>query len=114
MIDDDIVSHLLAAAEPHASDDPMLGVQIVAEGVAASAGFLALDHTRASPGSEAVETRVAYNGGLGQWTHGGRRDVCERASDAVSEILAHDPVGLPQELLTNSAISSTVQRARWH
>ena len=109
VIDDDIVSHLLAAAEPHASDDPMLGVQIVGAGVAASAGFLALDHTRRHRAREAVETRVAYNGGLGQWTHGGRRDVCERASDAVSEILAHDPVGLPQE--TVDELCSLIDRA---
>lgn len=101
LIDDDIIGQLLAWAgcSGDSLDDDALDVSVVVQGVASPQGFLGLDHTRRHRSDGSAETRVAYEGGLTQWMREGWRDIVERATAVVPDILAIGPVGLPDEVL---------------
>jgi trimethylamine--corrinoid protein Co-methyltransferase len=98
VLDDEILNSIFYLLDDRPADADALDVDAIAEGVLSGNGFLATKHTRRYIRSEVVAPRVAYRGGDEEWLAAGRHSVTDFARERAEELLARDPVGLPDHL----------------
>jgi trimethylamine--corrinoid protein Co-methyltransferase len=100
VLDDEMLNNLFYLLGQRPADPAALDVAAIAEGVLSGSGFLATKHTRRYLRSEVVTPRVSYRGGDEEWRAAERHSVTDLARERVEELLARDPVGLPDDLFT--------------
>jgi trimethylamine--corrinoid protein Co-methyltransferase len=95
VLDDEILNDAFYALAAHSCDEAALDVEAMVEGVLSESGFLGTRHTRRYLRSELCAPIISFRGGLEEWTASGRRSVVDAARARVDELLAREPVGLP-------------------
>jgi len=98
VIDDEILNYAFHALRPHPADRDALDVEAMVEGVLSPTGFLATKHTRAYLRSEFVPPLLSFRGGDEEWAQSGYRGLADIAAERVRELLAREPVGLPDDV----------------
>jgi trimethylamine---corrinoid protein Co-methyltransferase len=98
VIDDDVLAAASYSVTPRPWDADALDVDAMIEGALSGKGFLGTKHTRRYLRSEFVTPLVSYRGGLGEWLASGDASVVDIASRRVAELVAQEPVGLPDEV----------------
>jgi trimethylamine--corrinoid protein Co-methyltransferase len=98
VLDDEMLNNLFYLLRERPADPAALDVAAIAEGVLSDNGFLATKHTRRYLRSEVVAPQISYRGGDEEWRAADRHSVTDLARERVEELLARDPVGLPDDL----------------
>jgi len=96
VLDDQILNDAFYAVRQPPVDAAALDIEAMVEGVLSSSGFLGTKHTRRYVRSDLCAPFLSYRGGLEEWVASGRHSVVDAARERVAEILAEEPVGLPE------------------
>ena len=99
VIDDEVLNNARYALAPRPWDVDALDVDAMVDGVLSGRGFLGTKHTRRYIRSEFVSPMLSYRGGLGDWLAAGRSGLVDLASEKAAQLAAHDPLGLPDDVL---------------
>jgi len=99
VVDDEVLNNALYALSERPWDVDALDVDAMVDGVLSGRGFLGTKHTRRYIRSEFVSPLLSYRGGLNDWVASGRTGLVDLASDKVAELVDHEPVGLPDDVL---------------
>ena len=99
VVDDEVLTYAFYALSQRPWDEDALDVEAMVEGVLGGHGFLGTKHTRRYIRSEFVAPQLSYRGGLEDWVASGRSGVVDLAQEKVAEMLADEPVGLPDDVL---------------
>jgi len=99
VIDDEVLNYALYAFRRHPWDDDALAVDAIVEGLESDFGFLATEHTRRYLRADFVRPQLSYRGGLAEWASSGRGGLVDLATERAATLVAHPPVGLPQDVL---------------
>jgi trimethylamine--corrinoid protein Co-methyltransferase len=99
VIDDDILGDAVYALTPRPWDDDALDVAAIVEGVLGGRGFLGTRHTRRFIRTEFVTPQLRSRGGDAQGRRRGQ-GLAGLARERVAELLAREPVGLPDDTMT--------------
>jgi len=98
VLDDEILNDAFYALRSHPCDESALDLEAMVEGVLSGSGFLGTKHTRRYLRSELCAPVISFRGGLEEWVDSGRRSVVDAARARVDELLAREPVGLPDDV----------------
>ncbi len=98
VIGDAIYRVALDALEPPAWDADALDVDAMIEGVTDPMGFLGTRHTRRWLHRSRASEDLSWRGGPEEWAAAGRPDALESAHARVEELVAREPVGLPDDV----------------
>jgi trimethylamine--corrinoid protein Co-methyltransferase len=98
VIGDAVYRVALDALEPPAWDEDALDVDAIVEGVTSPLGFLGTRHTRLWSHRLTASEDLSWRGGPEEWVAAGRPDALELAHERVAELLAREPVGLPDDV----------------
>jgi trimethylamine--corrinoid protein Co-methyltransferase len=99
VIDDEVLNNAFYALAGRPWDADALDVEAMVDGVLSGRGFLGTKHTRRYIRSEFVTPLLSYRGGLGEWLAAERSGIVDLAAEKVAEIVAREPVGLPDDVL---------------
>ena len=99
VIDDEVLNNVFYALAARPWDADALDVEAMVDGVLSGRGFLGTKHTRRYIRSEFVTPLLSYRGGLSEWLASGRGGVVDLAAEKVAELVAREPVGLPDDVL---------------
>jgi trimethylamine---corrinoid protein Co-methyltransferase len=80
-------------------DGDALGVAAISEAVLGDRGFLGLKHTRRFLRHDVEQPRLGYRGGIDEWLASGRSSLVDEAREKVVELVRHEPLGLPADVL---------------
>jgi len=98
VVDDEVLNYALYAIGRRPADAEALDVEAMIEGVTSDYGFLATAHTRRYLRSDFVRPLLSYRGGIEEWLASGRAGTVDLASERAEELVAREPVGLPDEV----------------
>lgn len=103
VIDDELLNNVGYVMAERPWDTDALDVEAIVEGILGDHGFLGTKHTRRYIRNEFVTPQLSYRGGLSEWLESGRTGLVDLASERVQELIAAEPVGLPDDVLTDLA-----------
>ncbi|MEE4276082.1 MAG: trimethylamine methyltransferase family protein [Thermoleophilia bacterium] len=98
IVDDEVLNYVVYARTPRPWDADALDVEAMVDGVLSGRGFLGTKHTRRYIRSEFCTPAVGYRGGLTEWLAGGRAGLADLARERAAELIAREPVGLPDDI----------------
>jgi trimethylamine--corrinoid protein Co-methyltransferase len=98
VIDDEVLNYAFHALGSRPYDPDALDVDAMVEGTLAGDGYLATQHTRRYLRSDFLRPLLSYRGGLAEWVASGRAGLVDLATERAAELVAREPVGLPDEL----------------
>jgi trimethylamine--corrinoid protein Co-methyltransferase len=98
VIGDAIYRVALEALEPPSCDADALDVDAIVEGVTSPTGFLGTRHTRRWLPANRPSEDLSWRGRREEWQAAGRPDALQLAEARVAELLAREPVGLPEDV----------------
>ena len=98
VLGDAIYGQALDALEPPDWGDDALDVDAIIEGITHPMGFLGTRHTRRWLRRNRASEDLSWRGGPEEWAAAGRPDTLALAGARVAELLARDPVGLPDDV----------------
>jgi len=98
VIGDAVYRLALDALEPPEWGADALDVEAMIEGVTGAMGHLGSRHTRRWLRRIRPSEDLSWRGGLEQWAAAGRPDALDLARARVEELLAGEPVGLPDDV----------------
>ena len=99
VVHDQLFAALFNGLTPRPFDDDALAVEAVAEAVLDGKGFLGLKHTRRYLRSEVEQPLLGFRGGIDEWLATGRSSLVDEARARVAELVAGEPLGLPDDVL---------------
>jgi len=99
VVHDQLFAALFNGLTPRPFDDEALAVDAVAEAVLDGKGFLGLKHTRRYLRSEVEQPLLGFRGGIDEWLATGRSSLVDEARARVAELVAGEPLGLPDDVL---------------
>jgi len=113
VVHDQLFAALFNGLTARPYDDDALAVDAVAEAVLEGRGFLSLRHTRRHLRREVERPLLGFGGGVDEWLAGGRAGLVDEARAKVAELVAAEPLGLPDDVLAELAgIIDDTARAR--
>jgi len=117
VMDDEIVGIARDALRPRSWDAGALDIDEMVAG-ALSGSFLSSKATRRHLRSDYRRSTLGFGGGREEWEATGRASVVDEARERVQEALAHEPVGLPEDILSEmcrliDACAREVGLAEW-
>ena len=98
VIGDAVYRLVLDALEPPRWAADALDVDAMIEGITGPLGFLGTRHTRRWLRGIKPAEDLSFRGGLDEWVAGGRKDAVDLAEERVAELIAREPVGLPDDV----------------
>ena len=98
VIGDAIYSQALDGLEPPDWLGDALDVDAMIEGITHPMGFLGTRHTRRWTRGNRASEDLSWRGGPEEWDAAGRPDALALAEARVAELVARDPVGLPEDV----------------
>ena len=98
VIGDAVYRLVLDALEPPEWGADALDVEAMIEGITGTMGYLGTRHTRRWQRLIRSSEDLSWRGGSEEWAAAGRPDALELARVRVEELLARDPVGLPDDV----------------
>jgi trimethylamine--corrinoid protein Co-methyltransferase len=98
VVGDAVYRLVLDALEPPEWGADALDVEAMIEGVTSPAGFLGTHHTRRRLRLIKPAEDLSSRAGFAEWVAGGRKDAVDLARERVAELLAREPVGLPDDV----------------
>jgi trimethylamine--corrinoid protein Co-methyltransferase len=98
VIGDAVYRLVLDALEPAEWGADALDVEAMIEGITGTMGYLGTHHTRRWQRRIRPSEDLSWRGGAEEWAAAGRPDALELARVRVEELLARDPVGLPDDV----------------
>jgi len=98
VIGDAVYRLVLDALEPPEWGADALDVEAMIEGITGTMGYLGTRHTRRWQRLIRSSEDLSWRGGSEEWAAAGRPDALELARERVAELLARDPVGLPDDV----------------
>jgi trimethylamine--corrinoid protein Co-methyltransferase len=99
VVHDQLFAALFNGLTPRPFDDDALAVDAVAEAVLEGKGFLGLTHTRRHLRREVEQPLLGFRGGIDEWLAAGRSSLVDEARVKVAELVAGEPLGLPDDVL---------------
>ena len=99
VVHDQLFAALFNGLKPRPFDDEALAVDAVAEAVLEGRGFLGLKHTRRHLRREVEQPLLGFRGGIDEWLAAGRSSLVDEARTQVAELVAGEPLGLPDDVL---------------
>ena len=110
VVHDQLFAALFNGLTPRACDDDALAVDAVAEAVLEGKGFLGLTHTRRHLRREVEQPLLGFRGGIDEWLAAGRSSLVDEARVKVAELVAGEPLGLPDDVLGELCRESSTAR----
>ena len=98
VIGDAIYGQALDGLEPPDWGGDALDVGAIIEGITHPMGFLGTRHTRRWLRGNRASEDLSWRGGPEEWAAAGRPDALALAEARVAELVARDPVGLPDDV----------------
>ena len=98
VIGDAVYRLVLDALEPPEWGVDALDVDAMIEGITGAMGYLGTRHTRRWMRRIGPAEDLSFGGGLDEWVAGGRKDAVDLAEERVAELIAREPVGLPDDV----------------
>ena len=98
VMDDEVIGIARDALRRRSWDESALDVDDMVEGALAGS-FLSSKRTRHYLRSDYRVSTLSFDGGREEWEAAGRSSVLDAAGERVHDALAHDPVGLPDDIL---------------
>ena len=98
VIGDAVYRLALGALEPPEWGDDALDVEAMIEGITGATGYLGTRHTRRWLRRIVPSEDLSWRGGPEHWAAAGRPDALELARARVDELIAREPVGLPDDV----------------
>jgi len=118
VIDDEVLNYAFGAFRARPYDDEALDIGALVEGAISDDGYLATQHTRRYLRSDFVHPLLSYRGGLADWIASGRTGLVDLATERAAELVAREPVGLPDEIdeelcLTIDVTAAAIGLGEW-